>query len=371
MTSAASPAETVVPSSVSPLSVAFAADDAFSMPLAAAAVSVLDNFPRNSPINIFVLDGGFSPSNLAKIKESIVARNCCLQIVKVSKDSLGRHAGEIPLRSPYSLATYYRFLLPQLLPRSVEKVIYLDSDLVVNGNVEELWSRPLAGNAVAAVTDVGSATIAEARHLADSRGYQSRKTSAYFNAGVLVIDLSYWREHDVAQKVMEVVSQERNHLLFLDQDALNLFFAFHWSRIEPQWNQMHLMHHLQSPSKSPYSVEELVAAVNHPKIIHYTLSPKPWMKGCTHPQKDVFFKYVDKTAWRGWRPHLIGRGKRRVEMLSHRWLSSWSSGSIRSRGHSAQSLDGAIHATPSGRTPPSAIEPRSKSNEPGALRPSD
>lgn len=322
---------TTVSASGRPVSVAFAADDAFSMPLAAAAVSVLDNFPPGSPINIFVLDGGFSPSNLAKIEESIVARNCRVQVVKVSKDSLGQYSRQLPMRKPYSWATYYRFLLPHLLPTSIEKVIYLDSDLVVNGNIEELWSRPLAGHAVAAVNDAGTATIADAKHLADSQRYESTKTSAYFNSGVLVIDLSYWREHDVAKKVMDVVSEERERLLFMDQDALNLFFAFRWLKIEPEWNQTHLLHRVQSPSKSPYSAEELAAAVNRPKIIHYTLNPKPWMKGCTHPQRDAFFTYVDKTAWRGWRPDLIGRGKRKVERLSHRWFGSWSSGSTRLR----------------------------------------
>lgn len=87
-------------------------------------------------------------------------------------------------------ATYYRLFVTKILSEDIDKVLYLDGDIVVDKSLKELWSTDLSGYGIAAVTD-----MSENQHDYHRLGYE--KSLGYFNAGVLLINLQYWREHNV------------------------------------------------------------------------------------------------------------------------------------------------------------------------------
>lgn len=132
--------------------------------------------------------------------------------------------------SHISLATYYRIFLCSILPADLSKALYLDCDLVVLGSINELWNTDISQYAVACVEDMwsGKPDNYERLHYASS--------DSYFNAGVLLVNLDYWRELDFEGLAMAYIKAHHSELVFNDQDVLNallhdrkLFLPFRWN----------------------------------------------------------------------------------------------------------------------------------------------
>ena len=98
-------------------------------------------------------------------------------------------------RSDITNATYYRLLIGELLPQRVGRVIYLDCDMLVCGEISTLWETPLGNSVLAAVRDAGFT-----QH--DTLGLDV--SEPYFNAGMMLIDLDHWRRLEVGPQSISV-----------------------------------------------------------------------------------------------------------------------------------------------------------------------
>ena len=117
--------------------------------------------------------------------------------------------------SHISLATYYRIFLETILPQNLQKVIYLDCDLVVNGSILDFWNTDIKEVAVGCIEDMWSGKPDNYTRLHYNASF------SYFNAGVLLVNLDYWRNIGFQQKAVKYISQHVNELIFNDQDVLN------------------------------------------------------------------------------------------------------------------------------------------------------
>lgn len=192
-----------------------------------------------------------------------------------------------------SMATYYRCILSALLPTSIDKVLYLDCDIVVLGSIVPLWNTPLEGKGAAAVEDIGCHEAQRYDILKYPMEY------SYFNAGVLLINLSYWREHDVANACVEYFHKYPERILFNDQDLLNSILYKDKVLIAPRWNAQDGFYRNTETCKRWR--EEFGDDLQSPIILHYT-NRKPWEYDSQHPLRLEYFKYLDLTPWKGWRP---------------------------------------------------------------------
>ena len=105
--------------------------------------------------------------------------------------------------------------MSDILPKELDRVLYLDCDLIVCKSIRSLWNTDISSNSVGAVYDGGTD---------DMRTYNRLKYDiryGYYNAGVLLVNLSYWREHYISDKLLDFISQYPERLLYWDQDALN------------------------------------------------------------------------------------------------------------------------------------------------------
>lgn len=196
------------------------------------------------------------------------------------------------IKTRHTEATYFRLLLPSLLP-SLTRVIYLDVDIVVNGPITELWDEDLCGNALAAVANpaplkVGTATV-------------QLREPGYFNAGVLIIDLDEWRKIDLLQFVGDYL-RENPESIFPDQDALNRFFRGWVKMLSPKFNAQNGFFVTGVQWKQKFSKEEFRGAVRRPVLVHYSSKTKPWHYLCTHPYRRLYWKYLKQTPWAGYTP---------------------------------------------------------------------
>lgn len=205
-------------------------------------------------------------------------------------------------------ATYYRLFLQKFLDEDIDRLLYLDGDIVVTGSLRPLWETKLNGYAIGAVTDM-SESLQEYTRL----GYPREK--GYFNAGVLLINLVYWRDHDVQNSFLDLILNHPDQIKLHDQDVLNICFCDSKLRLPLKYNVQNgfffKREYLELDAEK-YK-EQINEAVSDSVIIHYTCQIKPWYKESKHPLAKEFWKYLNMTEWKGykakWRFHYSLQGR--------------------------------------------------------------
>ena len=203
-----------------------ATDNNFVQHCCIMLVSLLKN---NNNVVIYILQEDLDEKNINIISSEVKNQNGIVHFCNIDRlviDNL-----PMPKKvnlSHISRATYYRLLMPDLLPSDLEKVIYLDCDIIVNQSIYDLWNTDISNVAIAAVPQIGSGY--EAERLGYPLGY------GYFNAGVTIVNLKYWREHRIALKLINYLSDNCNTIIYHDQDALNAILYDQCFHLLPKWN---------------------------------------------------------------------------------------------------------------------------------------
>jgi lipopolysaccharide biosynthesis glycosyltransferase len=195
-----------------------------------------------------------------------------------------------PVNGHASVATYFRLMLPGLLPNEVQRAIFIDSDAIVNSSLWPLWDLSLEGKALAAVPD----------HWLSCRGH-GYVHGEYFNAGIMLIDLVRWRQTDVLGLGESFAKANPHRLRHWDQDVLNHVFKDDWLPIGERWNACpHLFGLLPEFSLRPEDLSDTERkAIADPAIIHFA-GPgpvKPWNARCPHPLRDLYREARSQTPW--------------------------------------------------------------------------
>lgn len=267
------------------------ADDAYAMPLAVTLFSALETINANRNVRVTIVDGGISRENQRRI-ESIVGKlpvQCNLVWVAPDSDKLKDLPAGAGEWDYLSRSMYLRLFAPSLVPAA--KVIYLDSDMVVQQNLEELWEIDMRTFPLAAVTELGT-TFAEGRlRYKDVWKVQGLDPDvSHFNSGLLVLDLELWRREGLSQAVFDNVYANRNHYRYPDQDALNAVFHQNWLELETKWNYQITYEDLKF---TPIPARDVA-------IFHYSTPFKPWSK-LTFREKRPYFLAFLQALWRsGW-----------------------------------------------------------------------
>src|SRR5262249_34923737 len=129
--------------------IATGADDRFAMPMAVTLYSALANIEQDRAVSIYIIDGGISAENRQRIISALTTDSSNVHLEWVTPD-LSALRG-VKTTSTFSQAAYLRLLLPLVMPTEVDRVIYLDSDLVVERDLGQLWSIELDGHPAFAV----------------------------------------------------------------------------------------------------------------------------------------------------------------------------------------------------------------------------
>jgi len=179
-------------------------------------------------------------------------------------------------------STFTRLLLPDLLPEVSGRILYLDVDMIVNRSLRPLFEIPLNGHPLGAVLNAG-----DPDKLARlNRRVGRAPDGANINAGMLVIDLDKWRELDIADRCMEVLTWAPN-VIFADQYAINAVLGDRVELLDRTWN-------FYTNDPRNFTRDEYCAA----NIIHFISWMKPNLVECSHPARDVFLMHRAHTPWR-------------------------------------------------------------------------
>lgn len=192
-------------------------------------------------------------------------------------------------------ATYYRIFLPEILPDSVSKVIYLDGDCIVRHSLMPLWNTDISDCAVGTVFNAYEGQIERFNRLRYSPDF------GYFNAGVLLINIDYWRKQQVVNSLIEYINKYPERIAFEDQDVMNAVLKDAKKSLHPKYNfQTGMLRRTLCFYYWKYE-DEVKEAIADPVIIHFTTREKPWYKYMRnpYPYKSSFVKYQNQTKWKG------------------------------------------------------------------------
>lgn len=190
-------------------------------------------------------------------------------------------------------AAYFRLYIEDILPSSINRVLYLDGDVIVRHSLKELWNMDLSGYALAAVPDMREGSTDRFEGL----GYSKRL--GYFNSGVLLINLAYWRQHK-ATKLFDGFMQNRcESIRYHDQDVLNYIFREQKILLPIKYNFQHGFLWKTSEYDGLKYREEVMETRKDPVIVHFT-GDKPWKYSYDpNPFRSTFLKYQNMTKWKG------------------------------------------------------------------------
>lgn len=231
--------------------------------------SVFEN-NKDVAVNAFVLiDKPLNKKNQHKMEQLAKQYGQFIKFVLVDNTILQKFPTKT--MSYWSIATYYRMFAEELLPTDVDKILYLDCDIIVDAPIKDLFDKDMSNIAVAASDDIYIYSDERQKLL------EYPPQAGYFNAGVLLINLAYWRKHQIGKQCIEYLSNNYDKIVANDQDVLN---AVLWDK------KIHLPlkynYQLQFLSKHFFNLQtdeikdEILTTFNNPAIIHYAYSIKPW-----------------------------------------------------------------------------------------------
>lgn len=220
--------------------------------------SILLSNPNESfTFHIFCDD--ISEQDIAKVKATTEKFNTNINIYYLDLNLIKKFSTNMGGNDHISIAAYFRFIAYSELANCIDKVLYLDSDILVKGSIAEFWDVDMNSKCAVVIEDAYGNDMAK-----------RVETEKYFNSGVMFVDLKKWNENDYTivciKKATEKVYQ------FLDQDILNIVLDKNVAWIEKYYNYNYSLSRLMDKSKKP-SAEKLPKEV---KICHFIGASKPW-----------------------------------------------------------------------------------------------
>ncbi len=272
-----------------------AANEAYAAPLCVSVRSALDHLREGARIELHVLADGVSSETRARLEAFWGDR---LEVEWIVPDNEAIAALVPDCGYAAAPATYYRLLMGSVLDPALDKVIYLDVDTVVLGDLCELWELDMGHHVVLAVQDACIQFLPPA--LVDPTDEQPiERALPYFNSGVMVVDLRAWRRVGAEITARGLATSDRIRRKFYEQDALNVSLAGRWGAISPDWNRQFSIDLLGDWRCSPYSEIDFERALTAPKIVHFCTETKPWQRVCDHPAEytEIFRALLDEAGW--------------------------------------------------------------------------
>lgn len=283
------------------LNVIYQSDENYAVFMGVSVYSLLVNNRDAEEITVYILDDGISERNKQRL--SGMADRFDRKIVFLDIEEIGsnervrefaRYHGE--RKNKHS---FYKLFLNQVLPADVMRVIYIDCDTLITGDLQELNETDLGACCIGMVYD---ALIYKAK-----KSLGLKLADVYYNSGVILFDMQKWRSLDCEEKMIENL-KEHGQYGTVDQDVLNLSFFGQVYPLPMRYNVQ--PHHLDFLPKSYFSVYprrasyfndvEIEDAVKNPTIIHFLryMGKSPWNTDNRHPAAELFDRYLAESPWK-------------------------------------------------------------------------
>lgn len=272
------------------MNIAYATDENYAVHAYISLNSLLETNKEEKEITVYIVANGMTDKtclHFSRLIDKYNSSNTRRTIEFIPFAPFGKQIEKAyDMTEKWNYSTYGRLFLATI-PR-VDTILFIDCDTVVLGPLHELFEMPLNNVAVAGVQDVESLKTRKAVGLA----YGDR----YFNAGVSLLNLKYWRDNNSIEQCIEYIKHYGGKVPFEDQGVMNAVFKNNKIILHPKFNVMNVMLIYNAPQISTfYDVEnyynetEIEKAINDVRIVHYTAGAytRPWYSNSNHPYAHV------------------------------------------------------------------------------------
>lgn len=282
--------------------VVYHSSDSFVEVTCVSIASLLENNKSMDKIEIFYISKGISERNKGIITEFVEKYGRKINFIEMPNWSEKYNINLSTTLKRWLGMGYNRLFITELLSEKIDKVLYLDSDTIVDGCLDKLWDLDLGDNYMAGVDDCLSGKY---RKLVDIS-----ENGTYCNSGVLILNLKKFRDNNIIEKFLKFISNHKGFIVFNEQSILNSVFAGKVYILPLKYNVYSLVFafkrnelmNLRKPYKYSYNEKEYESAKNKPVIVHYTgcfiIAKRPWIENSDHPFVEKFIYYRNMTPFK-------------------------------------------------------------------------
>ena len=257
------------------ISICFCINNNYSKHLGVVLTSILYN-NKNSKFKFYVLTSDLTDEN-KNILESLKTKykNFEINYINVDKSIFK----DFKLNIDYiSIETYYRYLLAKIIPNE-NKILYVDVDLIVNGELNVLWNIDISKFYCAAVKEI-NIDIEKYKETIDIK-----KDNEYINAGVILFNLKKIREHNITEQFFINNEKYKDKILYQDQCVINITLQ----------DKIKIIDNIYNFTTKLYKKDK--NKIKNAKIIHFVGAKKPWKKVSFNPLKRLYYFYYLRSPY--------------------------------------------------------------------------
>lgn len=282
------------------MNILYQSDDNYAPYMGISITSLLMNKKEDSIVNLYILDGGISEDNKEKVKVTCdsygvaVAYLSCVEIEKkIEQSGVQKYRG--------SYATFYKLYIKEVLPDDVERILYIDCDTIIKGDLADLYN-----------TDIGINPIAMAEDLLlykYKKNFGYKIEESYFNAGIVLYDIrnmisgSWWNKLGVFLREYPIEKLAKH-----EQDIINLCFRNNIYKLPLRFNAQSIL--ALGTAKQikrvygkniNYSCEDIKEESEKAVIYHFLefCGGQPWVENSIHPYTELYRTYKEGSQWNG------------------------------------------------------------------------
>lgn len=256
------------------ISIAYAPDDNY---VNQTVVSMKSALEHNEQVEFIIMYSKLSAESMQKLG----AVGGSLRLIKMDESQFA----DLTLSKWVTVQAWFRIKLPDLC-KDLDKVLYLDCDTLIRGNLDELFSLDLTDKYLAGVKDVWGVSKYVKR--------LDMKSGVYVNSGMLLFNCDYCRKEHFFDKVVDFAKNNAKIIEFCDQDSINKVVDEHKLVISPKYNLMDTWWRGGYYEFEGEEEAEYLQAKENPVIVHLT-GLKPAFKGCGNKFKDEWWEVAKKT----------------------------------------------------------------------------
>jgi lipopolysaccharide biosynthesis glycosyltransferase len=245
--------------------VVFAFDDLYVERIPVAVESLLRSAADGVSMSVWLVTTATAKATIQDRIHRQVADRAGLRLLVAGDKFRSLPTSTLPKLAYISAGSNLRLLLPELLPETVRRYLYLDADVLVEGDLQPLFGVAMGGAPICAVRDRYNGTIGAQGGLPGLPPALDADTP-YFNAGVLLVDRAEWNRRGITDRCIEYLECNREALRFGDQDGLNAACGGAWLELPAKWNYQGWRPDPGQPEVRPDDV----------RITHYLGRRKPW-----------------------------------------------------------------------------------------------
>lgn len=278
------------------MKIAYSCNDFYIPQTGISLISLCENSKLVDEVVIYFISKDCNESNVAILRNIVESYQRTFIVVNfddiaydLNISSIGRHIETI-----YAKVFFTRI-------DGLDKVIYIDSDTIIDGSLEPLWNDDLSDVYLGAVQTFSK--MKKQLGMAES--------TPFFNDGMAIVNVDYCRKHNLTEKVLKVIAEYNGNPPTLSEGALNKVCQGHVKFISLRWNcmagilyfgRLHMKYFTSRLDQ--YTKEDLEESCEHPVVIHYLTAfyNRPWFQPCSHPYKERYYYYQAKSPWKDVKP---------------------------------------------------------------------